>query len=27
MEPPGPSRWATVRALRVLQWWNDRAAI
>ena len=27
MEPPGPSRWATVRALRVLQWWDDRAAI
>jgi hypothetical protein len=27
MEPPGPSRWATIRALRVLQWWDDRAAI
>jgi hypothetical protein len=27
MEPPGPSRWATMRALRVLQWWDDRAVI
>jgi hypothetical protein len=22
MEPAGPSRWATLRALRVLQWWD-----
>jgi hypothetical protein len=22
MEPPGPSRWATLRALRVLEWWD-----
>jgi hypothetical protein len=22
MEPAGPSRWATVRALRVLRWWD-----
>jgi len=27
MEPAGPSRWATLRALRVLQWWDqDRLA-
>jgi hypothetical protein len=25
MEPPGPSRWATLRALRVLAWWQGRA--
>ncbi len=23
MEPAGPSRWATLRARRVLQWWED----
>lgn len=23
MEPAGPSRWATLRALRVLQWWDE----
>jgi hypothetical protein len=23
MEPKGPSRWATLRALRVLQWWES----
>lgn len=23
MEPPGPSRWATLRALRVLRWWDE----
>jgi hypothetical protein len=23
LEPPGPSRWNTCRALRVLQWWID----
>jgi hypothetical protein len=23
LEPPGPSRWATLRALRVLRWWTD----
>jgi hypothetical protein len=23
MEPPGPSRWATLRALRVLRWWAE----
>jgi len=23
MEEPGPSRWATLRCLRVLQWWDD----
>ena len=22
LEPPGPSRWATLRALRVLDWWG-----
>ena len=22
LEPPGPSRWATLRCLRVLDWWN-----
>lgn len=22
MEPPGPSRWATLRCLRVLDWWD-----
>jgi hypothetical protein len=22
MEPPGPSRWSTLRALRVLRWWD-----
>jgi hypothetical protein len=22
LEPPGPSRWTTVRALRVLNWWD-----
>ncbi|MEU5261943.1 hypothetical protein [Amycolatopsis sp. NPDC021455] len=22
MEPPGPGRWATLRALRVLRWWD-----
>ena len=22
LEPPGPSRWTTARALRVLTWWN-----
>lgn len=22
MEPPGPSRWSTLRCLRVLQWWE-----
>lgn len=24
MEEPGPSRWTTLRALRVLQWWDVR---
>ena len=24
MEEPGPSRWATMRALRVLKWWDER---
>ena len=24
MEPPGPSRWTTLRALRVLRWWTPR---
>jgi hypothetical protein len=23
MEEPGPSRWATLRALRVLRWWDE----
>lgn len=23
LEPPGPSRWATLRALRVLEWWDE----
>jgi hypothetical protein len=23
LEPPGPSRWNTCRALRVLRWWSD----
>ncbi len=23
LEEPGPSRWATLRALRVLNWWDD----
>jgi hypothetical protein len=23
MEPAGPSRWATLRALRVLRWWDE----
>jgi hypothetical protein len=23
LEPAGPSRWATLRALRVLRWWNS----
>lgn len=23
MKPAGPSRWATLRALRVLQWWDQ----
>ncbi len=23
LEPPGPSRWATLRARRVLRWWDD----
>jgi hypothetical protein len=22
LEPAGPSRWNTLRALRVLRWWN-----
>jgi hypothetical protein len=26
LEEPGPSRWATLRALRVLGWWDDRTA-
>jgi hypothetical protein len=25
MEPPGPSRWTTLRGLRVLQWWAGEA--
>jgi hypothetical protein len=25
MESPGPSRWATLRAMRVLQWWDQDA--
>lgn len=25
LEPPGPSRWTTVRALRVLSWWDAAA--
>jgi len=25
METPGPSRWSTLRALRVLQWWDQGA--
>lgn len=24
VEPPGPSRWATLRALRTLNWWDDQ---
>ena len=24
LEEPGPSRWATLRALRVLHWWNQQ---
>ena len=24
MEPAGPSRWATLRALRVLRWWDNQ---
>jgi hypothetical protein len=24
MEPAGPSRWATLRALRMLRWWSER---
>jgi hypothetical protein len=24
LEPPGPSRWNTARALRVLRWWEER---
>ena len=27
MEPAGPSRWATLRALRVLRWWDGGAPI
>ena len=27
MEPAGPSRWATLRALGVLHWWDGRALI
>lgn len=23
MEPPGPSRWTTLRALRILRWWDN----
>jgi hypothetical protein len=23
LEPPGPSRWNTCRALRVLRWWGN----
>jgi hypothetical protein len=26
MEEPGPSRWATLRALRALRWWDERQA-
>ncbi|WP_332667811.1 hypothetical protein [Aeromicrobium sp.] len=26
MEPAGPSRWATLRCLRVLSWWDDAPA-
>ena len=26
MEEPGPSRWATLRCLRVLRWWDERSA-
>jgi hypothetical protein len=26
LEAPGPSRWATLRALRVLDWWDEGAA-
>jgi hypothetical protein len=26
LEPPGPSRWTTLRALRVLRWWDDGVA-
>jgi hypothetical protein len=25
MEPAGPSRWATLRALRVLRWWDGKS--
>lgn len=25
LEDPGPSRWATLRALRVLSWWDDQS--
>ncbi len=24
LEPPGPGRWTTLRALRVLRWWRER---
>lgn len=27
MEPPGPSRWATLRALRVLRWWEGSGPV
>jgi hypothetical protein len=26
LEPPGPSRWSTFRALRVLRWWDGGAS-
>ena len=25
MEEPGPSRWATLRYLRVLHWWDEQS--
>jgi hypothetical protein len=27
MEPAGPSRWATLRALRVLRWWDGQSTV
>jgi hypothetical protein len=27
LEPPGPSRWTTVRALRVLAWWDTAGTL
>ena len=27
LEEPGPSRWATLRALRVLDWWDATTSL